>query len=57
MIEQKVNITFKTNKSTSDLLKFIAHKCNMTQPELINEICEEFIERLNEAAKEDLESQ
>lgn len=47
-----VYLTFKTDKATSEILKFIAHKLGKSQPDLINEICKDFIEMLNEAAIE-----
>lgn len=47
-----VHLTFKTDKATSEILKLIAHKLGKSQPELINEICKDFIEMLNKAANE-----
>lgn len=49
-----VYLTFKTDEATSEMLKFIAHSMNKTQPELIDQICKDFIELLNETAKENL---
>ena len=43
MENYSVHLTFKTDKITSEILKLIAHKYQMTQPELINEICKDFI--------------
>lgn len=52
MIEEKIHLTFKAKKSTSEKLKLCAHAMNMTQPELINEICEDFIKLIEQAAEE-----
>ena len=43
---QDVYVTFKTHPLTCSLLKTIAHKMGKTQPELINEICEGYIENV-----------
>ena len=49
---QKVYLTFQTDPETAFILKDFAHKIGKTQPELINEICKDFIENLIEFAKE-----
>lgn len=54
MIEEKVHLTFKTEKSVSDKLKIFAKALNMTQPELIDSICKDFIEDIEKAAAEEL---
>ena len=43
-MKEKVYLTFKTDRATSELLKRIAIKMGMSQPELIDEICHDFIE-------------
>ena len=55
MNQKYVYLTFKTDERTAALLKFIAKGCNKTQPELINEICKNFIEDINETARITLE--
>ena len=40
----KVYLTFPTDPFISDMLKVIAHSIGKTQPELINEICEGYVE-------------
>lgn len=50
-----VYLTFKTEKSISETLKMIANSLNMTQPELINNICIDFIEMLEETARKEIE--
>ena len=52
MKKDKVYLSFPTSKETSDNLKIIAHKLGKTQPELINDICEDFIEDLMSIIKE-----
>ena len=54
MIEEKVHLTFKTEKSISEKLKFLAKALNMTQPELIDSICKDFIETIENAAAEEI---
>lgn len=44
MKQEQVYLTFKTDRTTSELLKRLAQGMNMTQPELINRLCEIFIE-------------
>lgn len=46
MKNDKVFLTFETDRKTSWLLKSIAHSFNMTQPELINDICKDFIDNI-----------
>ena len=53
---QKVYLTFPTDPETAFILKDFAHRMGKTQPELINEICKDFIENLIKFAKE-LEAQ
>lgn len=50
--ENKVYLTFQTDRLTSELLKVIAHKIGKTQPELINAICESYIENILEIIEE-----
>ncbi len=40
-----VYLTFSTDPQISFLLKDIAHKMGKTQPELINEICNDYIKK------------
>lgn len=54
MIEEKVYLTFKTDKSVSEKLKLFAKACNMTQPELIDSICKDFIELIEKTAEKEL---
>lgn len=42
----KVYLTFPTDRETAYILKDFAHRMGKTQPELINEICKDFIENL-----------
>ena len=56
MIEEKIYLNFKTDKSVSEKLKFIAKSLNMTQPELIDSICKDFIEMIENAAEEEITS-
>ena len=44
--KEKVYLTFPTDPETSFILKDLAHRMGKTQPELINEICKEYIEDL-----------
>lgn len=57
MKQDTVHLTFKTTKKTSEILTFIAHKSGMTQPELINQICNDFIETMAKCAKEELDKE
>ena len=43
MNNEKVYLTFPTNPQISFILKKIAHEAGKTQPELINEICENYV--------------
>ena len=42
-MKKDVHVTFKTDYETCWLLTQIAHGFGKTQPELINEICQNFI--------------
>ena len=42
----KVYLTFQTDLATSEILKRIAHEMGKTQPQLIDDICKEFIQEL-----------
>lgn len=53
---ETVYLTFKTDRKTSALLKFIAKKTGKSQPELINEICQGFVESIIEAAESNISS-
>ena len=55
--KSKVHLTFATDKETSETLKWIAHKCNKSQPELIESICKDFIASIEELAKQELEKE
>ena len=46
MNNEKVYLTFPTDRETSFILKDVARRMGKTQPELINEICKDFIENL-----------
>lgn len=46
MKKDTVHLTFETDRSTSEMLKFFAHNMGKKQPELINEICKDFIEMM-----------
>lgn len=50
--DEKIYISFPTSRVTSDFLKMIANKMGKTQPELINEICEEYIVKLLDVLEE-----
>lgn len=50
----RVYLTFPINKETSDFLTDFAHRCKMTQPELIEEICEDFKNNILELANKTL---
>lgn len=45
-------LTFKTDKETSWLLTNIAHAFKKTQPELINDICKNFVKSVLDDIKE-----
>ena len=51
MKPKDVYLTFKTDEATSEMLKFIAHAMKKSQPELINQICKEYIQDLNDLAE------
>lgn len=57
MKTKNVYLTFHTDKETSEKLKFIAQACKMTQPQLIESICKDFIENVEETAKRELEKE
>jgi len=44
-------ITFKTELEVCKLLTFLAHEQGMTQEELLNIICKNYINEMNEKAK------
>lgn len=44
MKNDKIYLTFQTDVITSGLLKELAHALKMTQPELINKICKDYVE-------------
>jgi len=46
-------LTFPTTEEISIKLKMIAHMMNKTQPELIAEICEDFINDIETYLKEE----
>lgn len=50
--DEKIYISFPTSRVTSNFLKMIANKMGKTQPELINEICEEYIVKLLDVLEE-----
>lgn len=52
MKQKKVYLTFPTDPETAFILKDFAHRMGKTQPELINEICKDFIENLIAYANE-----
>ena len=56
-MNETIYLTFKTEKSISETLKIIAKSLNMTQPELINNICKDFIEMLEETARKEIEKE
>ena len=53
MKQEFVHLTFKTDRKTSFYLSEIAHIQEKTQPELINEICKNYVDFiLSEVMKE-----
>lgn len=44
-MKDKVYLTFATSPQLSDVLKTIALEMGKTQPELINEICENYVKK------------
>ena len=54
MKKDTVHLTFETTRKTSETLKLLAHSMGKTQPELINEICNDFIDTIEQYAKEEL---
>ena len=59
MAPNTVYLTFKTDSATSEMLKWVAHSFEMSQPELIDKICKDYLkelmEELNEIAQEKLD--
>lgn len=55
MNNEKIYLTFPTDRRTAYLLKEMAKGFKMTQPELINIICKDFIRYIDDAAKQDPE--
>lgn len=49
--KKKVYLTFGTDQRTSSLLTTLAHTIGITQPELINHICQNYIEAILEEAR------
>lgn len=43
--EEKCYITFPTTRGTANVLTELAHIFGMTQPELLDKICREYIEK------------
>ena len=52
--DNEVHLSFKTDRKTSDTLKLFAHSMGKTQPELIEEICKDFIKMIETAIKEEM---
>lgn len=57
MKSDKVYLTFPTDRATSEILKIIAHGYKMSQPELIEMICKQYIEDLDKIAEEYLKKE
>lgn len=55
MKEEKVYLTFPTDRETSEFLKAFAKMAGKTQPELINEICQDFKKMVLDYIKENNE--
>lgn len=53
---KKVYLTFPTDPETAYILKDLAHRMGKTQPELINEICKDFIENIISYMNEKIEN-
>lgn len=51
-MKDKIYLTFPTDPETAYALKTFAHKMGMTQPQLINEICKDFIKTILEFVKD-----
>jgi len=45
-MKKEVHLTFKTDYETHYLLKTLAHMLGKTQPEFINEICQDYVKSL-----------
>lgn len=54
MKAKDIYLTFKTDEVTAYWLKTIAKTLKKTQPELINDICKDFIEDLDKQCEEKL---
>ena len=46
MKQDQVSLTFRTDRAISDTLKKLAHYTGKTRPQLIHEICKDYIENL-----------
>lgn len=46
-----VYLTFKTDRDTHEFLKMMANAMGKTQPEIIDEICKDFINFIKEESK------
>lgn len=57
MKNNDVYLSFKTDRETCEMLTKIAHKLGKTQPELIEEICKDFIEDILSIVKEKIGDQ
>ena len=55
MKNDSVYLTFKTDRDTHEFLKHTAHILNKTQPELIEEICKNFINAIKEMANSNID--
>lgn len=56
-MKDKVYLTFPTDSETAYALKTFAHKMGMTQPQLINEICKDFIDNILEFVKNNTQNE
>lgn len=55
MKDDCVYLTFKTDRDTHEFLKLTAHILNKTKPELIEEICKDFINAIKEMANNNID--
>lgn len=55
MKNEYVYLTFKTDKEISKLLTMLAHAQGTTQPDLINQLCINYINEIDEIAKRALQ--
>ena len=53
MNEKQINVTFKTSEELSIKLKCAAQSMNMTQQDLINMLCNNFIKTLDDQMEEE----